>query len=134
MIWFEGGVGSEPLRTFSRTLYQRMARQIVYVSLMLVSACAHSSDDSNQIMKKIEAKLIMPVGAESIETYRRYYSWTDEQQTSVQAVYEHGGKPARLWLPSNEMPIILDGGCSVVTFTYDLPTDKVKNVACNGEA
>ncbi len=73
--------------------------------------------------------MTLPPRAAPLRKYRRYYAWQEEDIT-VQAVYELGGKPAQLWLPREEMPIILDGGCSVVSFTFDVRRDTAKDMSC----
>lgn len=83
-------------------------------------------------MNRIEARIVMPSGAEPISNYTRYYGWADQAHRTIQAVYELGGERTSIWLPSERMMAIEDGGCSIVTFTYDVTTDEVEGLVCNG--
>lgn len=40
----------------------------------------------------------------------------------------------RAWVERTKLPLVLDGGCSVVTVIYDPKADRVESVTCNGEA
>lgn len=41
----------------------------------------------------------------------------------------------RQWVANvNELPLIMDGGCSVITVIYDPKASMVKSTTCNGEA
>lgn len=106
----------------------RLFAAVLLSSLMPV--CTNAADAEDRLMAKIEKQIRLPRGAANITTYRRHYAWSDKRDT-VYAVYERGGRPARLWLLLEEMPIILDGGCNVVTFDYDVVRDRPLNVTCN---
>lgn len=85
-------------------------------------------------MKRIETTITMPPGASPISAYTRYYSWADASRRKVAAVYDLGGKQTRIWLSPEKMIMIMDGGCGVITFTFDMLTGKPDSVACNGDA
>lgn len=89
-----------------------------------------TNDAEDQLMAKIERTVKLPRGAAPIKKYRRHYTWTDEGRT-VWAVYALGGQPTKLWLPREDMPIYLDGGCSVVSFDFDVGRNSASNVTCN---
>jgi hypothetical protein len=40
----------------------------------------------------------------------------------------------RAWVKPMKLPLIADGGCSVVTVIYDPKADRVRSATCNGEA
>jgi hypothetical protein len=40
----------------------------------------------------------------------------------------------RAWVERDSLPLVLDGGCSVVTVIYDPRIDKVTSATCNGVA
>ena len=40
----------------------------------------------------------------------------------------------RAWVEPMKLPLIADGGCSVVTVIYDPKADRVRSATCNGEA
>lgn len=113
-------------------LQHPMRRLALLVSIVFSVGCAHARSPEEQLMRNIEARVHLPERASPVNRYRRHYALAKDDPNVVEAVYERGGRPTSLWLRWDEMPIILDGGCSVVTFTYDLRTQHFKNVACNG--
>tara|TARA_B110001454_G_scaffold211806_1_gene227890 strand:- start:313 stop:618 length:306 start_codon:yes stop_codon:yes gene_type:complete len=99
---------------------------------MSSAGCAHDLSHEEKLIRNIEARVELPQRASPVSRYRRHYAFKKDDPNIVEAVYERGGRPSSFWLKWDEMPIILDGGCSVVTFIYDLRTQSFKNVACNG--
>jgi hypothetical protein len=88
------------------------------------------------IMSRIESAVAMPTGAAPLGAYGRYYaleSRTDGVR-KILAVFVREPSPQRHWVSQNELPLVLDGGCDIVTLTYDLDADRVERVECNGEA
>ena len=106
-------------------------RNILIALALLVSGCAHHPDGNDRIMRRIEAAVSLPQGSAPLSHYRRHYAWANDQEGMVRAVYVQGGKPIRLWLAWDEMPIVLDGGCEVVSFSYDVHTERVSPARCN---
>jgi hypothetical protein len=88
-----------------------------------------TNDAEDRLMAKIEKMVKLPQGAAPIKKYRRHYTWTDDGRT-VWAVYALGGRPARLWLPREDMPIYLHGGCNVVSFDFDVDRNSASNITC----
>jgi hypothetical protein len=81
-------------------------------------------------MLSIEARVSLPKGASPLNQYRRYYSFSENDPDLVQAIYEKGGRPAKMWLSWDQMPIIVDGGCSVIRLRFRASTKKFENVSC----
>lgn len=107
---------------------KRFAAAFLLSSLAPVRADA--ADAENRLMAKIEKKVRLPTGAAPLTVYRRHYAWSGTRDI-VHAVYARGGRPGRLWLALEELPIILDGGCSVISFDYDVERDRPLKVVCN---
>lgn len=103
------------------------------VGAILLTGCAHDlRSDDEKLMGVIEQSVALPKGASPLQKYRRYYAWSPGDSQVIEAVYSLGGRADRLWLTADELPIVLDGGCSVVTFKFDVPTQRAMNVRCNG--
>jgi len=87
------------------------------------------------IMDRIEATITMPPGASSMSLYGRYYAWEsrDDGVRKVLGTYVRGERPERHWVHQNELPLVLDGGCDIVTLTYDFDADRIERVECNGD-
>lgn len=97
--------------------------------------------DTDALIRAIEERIVMPEGAEPLESYTRYYSRYDpnsNRSTEGGVVFglleqiEPGPRVAR-WMEEG-VYAPMDGGCSVITLRYRLATDTVEDIRCNGEA
>jgi len=91
-----------------------------------------------ELMDRIERQLRLPEGAAPLASYARYYAWQQrgDDRRKVVAVYLGVGErtPGRRWVEETEFPLILDGGCGLVSLSYDLAAQRIEHVTCNGEA
>ena len=108
-----------------------MKRAMLLLTAILLGGCAHSLSSEDGLMKAIEDSVSLPREAAPLGRYRRHYAWVKDDRDTVMAVYALGGQPKRLWLPGDEMPIVLDGGCTVVTFRYHLKSKLISDLRCN---
>ena len=94
--------------------------------------------EQEQLMERIERDVRLPEGAGPLTSYARYYAWQQREDgvRKVIAVYVHlsGHEPGRHWVAENELPLILDGGCSLVGLSYNVTEWRVEHVSCNGVA
>ena len=115
-------------------------------SIIFLGSFADPVDPNAALMNKIEASVALPVEADPLDQYARYYA--HERDGSVRAVFTHplpktppdavcmemgrGIVPCeepealrpnlkageRIWLAnSDDLPLISDGGCSVIEFS-----------------
>ena len=125
------------------------------VALFLAMGCAQAPAQNNQgapqsatppntealareeLMDQIERQVRLPAGAGPLASYARYYAWQQREDglRKVVGVYVRlsGHPPGRSWVAENEFPLILDGGCAMITLSYDLAAQRVEHVTCNGE-
>lgn len=91
-----------------------------------------------ELMDQIERQVRLPEGADRLESYARYYAWQQREDgfRKVVAVYQNltGERPGRHWVTETELPVIMDGGCGVITLSYDLAAQRIEHVSCNGLA
>jgi hypothetical protein len=119
-----------------------MRLHLTYVALALVGCSDTLSTQNEAVIEQIEQSVKLPEGAGKLEDYARYYA---AQGDNIVGVYtdlvdhrdgDHDlptGK--RRWLTdSRDLPVIMDGGCSVVEVTYNSATKKVEEIFCHGEA
>lgn len=96
------------------------------------------ADEQVAIMDRIERDVRLPEGAGPLVSYARYYAWQQREDgiRKVIAVYVQleGHAPGRRWVAENELPLIMDGGCSLVGLSYNVAAQRIDNVGCNGEA
>ena len=108
------------------------------------SAVACSQPSPADIMNMIEQRVRMPSGAFALNQYARFYA-ESSRPGSVVGVYvryvdrankiytERRGR--RIWLNTyRDLPVVKDGGCSVVTIIFEPATKRMVSVRCNGEA
>ena len=108
-------------------------RRLLILAPALLAGCAPQSHEA--IMAEIESKVVMPEGTPPLDHYARYYAMRSDG--SVVGEYISGGfreKPGRQWVEFDKLPLVYDGGCSVVTITYDPRWRIVSRPRCNGYA
>ena len=126
-----------------------------YLALLLAFGCAQAPAQDNrsappssglnaveteqaQLMDRIERAVRLPDGAGALSSYARYYAWQQREDgvRKVIAVYENltGARPGRHWVAETELPVIMDGGCGVVSLSYDVAGQRIEHVSCNGVA
>lgn len=87
-----------------------------------------------RLMDKIEAKVTLPPGSNPLAAYSRFYAWVDGTHAKVHAIYVSDTSPGRKWTTTDSLPVVLDGGCSIIELNYGVASDRVEWVVCNGEA
>lgn len=96
---------------------------------------AGSEAEQVAIMDRIERDVRLPEGARPLAEYGRYYAWQSREDgiRKVVAVYFHEPNPARHWVAETAFPLIMDGGCELVSISFDVATGRIENVSCNGD-
>jgi len=106
------------------------------VAAALITLVSHSrvyAEDAQplpDLIGTLEWNLVMPEGAGALGTYTRYYA---ERDGMLIGIFVRGDDGIRI-VPGGELPLILDGGCSVVNLRYNLDTHKLTTIFCNGNA
>jgi hypothetical protein len=114
-------------------------------ALIAISAIADTSSKANpafeqghwpptpQQIKELESHLPMapPLG---IQMAARYYygSTVGGHEFIIGEILSPGDKPG-IYISDN-LPLVLDGGCSVINLTYDVKENSFVGYACNGMA
>lgn len=87
---------------------------------------------------RLEARLVMPFDAAPLDQYRRYYTGAHPKRAHRVAglLYRDFDDPPGVIIVDkpDAFPMIFDGGCDVIHVTYDLATDEVLELFCNGVA
>jgi hypothetical protein len=95
------------------------------------------------LMDRIERDVRLPRGAGPLASYVRSYAWQQRGDgvRKVAAVYVSDGiaqqakmAPGRHWLAPDMLPLIMDGGCAIISLSYDVATQRIEHVTCNGDA
>lgn len=93
-------------------------------------------------MAQIESQVELPAGAYDLNDYLRYYAFDDGHVVAVFTTFDHRSDSDqnvrtsdRNWVGDRDkLPLILDGGCSVVNIVYDPKDRSFDQVFCNGVA
>jgi hypothetical protein len=89
-----------------------------------------------RLVQTIERRVVMPKGARQLKSYTRYYSGKIvDGKKIVFGIFEykiksHGGIKI---VTSEYLPGILDGGCDVVDFAYQVLENKVTQISCRDD-
>lgn len=122
--------GFRPIADIRSPRHTKQMRALTaLLPFLVMTGCAHASDPESRLIARIENRIQLPKGAAPINEYRRHYAWSDTGKI-VYAVYSRGGRPDSLWLPLEEMPIYLHGGCNVVSFDFDVVSGCVREMSC----
>ena len=120
-----------------------MKRLIFTPALLVIGACSSAAEKKHgQLIAQIEQRVQLPAGAERLARYARYYAINGNRvvatyTTFVDPQVEHVSLATghTRWIDDyRRMPLISDGGCSVVNVLYDPSKQKVEHVFCNGVA
>lgn len=108
-------------------------RIVAFLSALALGCAGNPESREEALMASIEAAVTLPPGAADLQAYSRVYTWA-EGGRKVRAVYERVEAPGRRWVPESQLPLIMDGGCGVVTLVFDVTSNRVEAISCNGEA
>jgi hypothetical protein len=113
------------------------------LGLMQIAGCTDGTSEtanwqpSVRAVADLEATMTLPPGAKLITKYARYY--TGEMEAGrpiilgILVLDDH--RPAGTYIISETaMPLILDGGCTVITVKFDVHASQIESLACNGFA
>ena len=120
-------------------MMRRSARPCIAAIAMLASACSVSppeerepSSDPQGLIELIEARVVLPKGSRPLREYTRHYAYSPDGKVVGRFV---SGADETKWLADHrDLPLILDGGCSILTIEFDPATLRFDKVACNGVA
>ena len=114
-----------------------------YLLLSLVAAatvggCRQSLPENGVLATRIERQVVASHPDVRLERYARFYA--HGPNASIQAVYVYanvgyepmyGRSGQTVWTTPAELPVISDGGCTVLNIEYDAVADALRSVRCN---
>jgi len=87
------------------------------------------------LITNIEASLHLPDGAAPLSSYTRYYAGTIKKGHRILLGHFEAGSGKVQIVPSvRDLPVVYDGGCSIVSIRYDVTAGRVLDLFCNGIA
>lgn len=121
-----------------------MAARLLIAAAVLLASCGSPTITSE--IATLESSVVLPEGADRLDAYGRFYS---DSGRTIEAVYVSSGMvghelsdrigrqeiaPNVYLVGFGNLPIIMDGGCSVLTLSYDRQTRAITGPVCNGMA
>jgi hypothetical protein len=110
---------------------------------LVLSGAAHANlqdrigwQPSLATIKKIESQLKLPKSAYSLKRYKRFYAGeiVDGKKVIV-GIFLFNGKVRGVEITDLlHMPVVFDGGCSVLDFKFLIDENQVALLECHGEA
>ena len=127
---------------------QKLRQSAVAMSLGLAVAASigHASDPPLDVgfLHKIESSLKLPKGTKPLGSYDRYYAYAVRKGRKVLVgvfLYSLALPGIAEAVPGlhilekeSDLPVVLDGGCTVVTVVLDPDRLQEADVSCNGVA
>jgi hypothetical protein len=100
--------------------------------LIVLAACACTSQPGYETIRRAEEKLVLPKGAEQLSSYNRFYAISGD---SARGIF--------IWSPSEkgkltvvatekDLPFVADGGCDVIQVQLNLESEVWKHAFCHG--
>jgi len=86
-------------------------------------------------VEAIERSVVLPREAEELEKYSRHFaSVGDTTHRVIRGIYFLGDGPGVFITAAEQLPVVFDGGCNVITVEYDALSGSLLEVSCNGDA
>jgi hypothetical protein len=118
----------------------------ISLGLAVAASISHASDSPLDVtsLHKIESSLKLPKGTKPLASYDRYYAYAVRKgRKFLVGVFLYS--PAlpgiaeavpglHILEKESDLPVVLDGGCSVVTVVLDPDSSQEADVSCNGVA
>jgi len=107
-------------------------------ALIALGACRQALPSNDAVAARIERKVLSRHPDVHLERYARFYA--HGPNASVQAVYVHanvgyepivGRSGETVWTTPDALPVIYDGGCSVLVIEYDAAADALQSFRCS---
>jgi hypothetical protein len=123
-----------------------LATAAILLILMIAASIGHASDSPLDValLQKIESSLKLPKGTRPLASYDRYYAYAVRKGRKVlvgvfldsQALpgIAHPDPGLHALEKESDLPVVHDGGCSVVTVVLDPVSPQEADVSCNGVA
>lgn len=119
-----------------RALLLSVAGTAIAISAWSLRSKVDQSAGLKVTVAEMEKELRLPVGSYPLSSYDRFYAKDLTQHGVIHGVFRHrvGRQGEVRIVPSSSLPVIFDGGCSIIRLRYSIATQQVDYIACNGDA
>lgn len=119
-----------------------MRRPFVLAVWLWIAVILSGCSDENSVaqpskaeVEAIEKSVVLPDDAEPLLKYARHYAGLNRgSHRIIRGIYILGDETGVLIKTTEELPVVFDGGCNVVTVEYDVSSASFLEVSCGGEA
>jgi hypothetical protein len=108
---------------------------------MLLISCNALTEDDVAIARKIEMQVTNRVPDMDLKNQARFYAHSKAGRVFAIYIYGADAETAMVgipgtssWVTEQNLPVVNDGGCSVVHIVFDTKKQKIEELYCNGEA
>lgn len=124
----------------------REYRLILASLVLLISGCDKAESErpssaDNALSTVIEAQVIAAHPEVKLKRYARFYSQENEDYVVGTYLFANEGyEPLEgragetYWVEPSDVPMVMDGGCSVFNVRYHILTETLVSAFCNGDA
>lgn len=119
-----------------RALFLAVAAIAIAISAWSLRSKADQSAGLKVTIAEIEKDLKLPGGSYPLSSYDRFYAKNATHDGIIHGVFRHRVdlQGSIQIVPPSSLPVIFDGGCSVIRLRYSLVTHQVDYITCNGDA
>lgn len=103
--------------------------------------CSNSEVADSEIAKVIELRLLKTHRDIELERFARFYSHVDSNHVEATFLFANAGYQPIVgqaghahWVSPDQVPRVMDGGCSVINIRYHVPSKTIVSMFCNGDA
>jgi hypothetical protein len=100
--------------------------------VFLVLACGSGGGDE-ALIRRSEAKLALPLNADPMSRYDRYYAISGRTAVGTFIWSETGRGKVTIVATEKDLPFVADGGCGVIHVRLDLEKEVWERPYCNGQ-
>jgi hypothetical protein len=109
---------------------------------VIAAGCAPSAPTNEAVAGEIERQVQAAYPGLPLDRYARFYARLDNG--TVEGVFSYAGEEGYeisgsragevLWTNRDDLPIIHDGGCTVISITFDARAKELIHAYCNTDA
>jgi hypothetical protein len=115
-----------------------MWRRVLILAAVMASGCGPAAPTDEALAAEIERQVQAAHPDIPLRRYARFYAW--RENGAVEGVYSHadeGEEPMVgrvnevVWTSPEDLPAIHDGGCAVISISFDAKSNRLRRVECN---
>lgn len=117
-------------------LYRFLVAAMLTTISQVADAASGKFVPSMKQIATLERNIVLPEGAGHLRDYARFYAGLvlDGKQVIFVLLRSDLSKRGMEVVDADHLPVVFDGGCSVVHAVYEIESGSFKKIGCNGVA